>query len=105
MFNNLKRAGILALALTAGIGVLPAAAHAQEWRGDRYHDRDDRRDRDRDRHEWREHERHERRDWDRAYRDRSYLYFNYSPTPGYSYGYSSGYPAYGQRYYSNPNCR
>ena len=107
MLEKFKRAGVVGLFIAAGTVLLqPQSLSAAEWRDhDGYHDRD-RRDHDWDRRrdwrqqEWREHEWRERRDYDR-WRDRPYVYFNYTPRPNYYYGS----PYYYGNGYSDPyNC-
>jgi hypothetical protein len=112
MWNKLKRAGFLALVLSAGVAVFqPTAAKAADWHDRDHHDRREFRDRDY-RQDWRRDRdwRHDRdwrrdRDWDYRGRDRGYLYFNYSTAPNYYYAPAPSYP-YGSAYpYGvDPNC-
>lgn len=101
MWNKLKRAGILALTLSAGLAVFqPTAANAAERHDRDHHERREYRDRNY-RQDWRrDRDWHHDRNWDYRGRDRGYLYFNYStapnyyyaPAPSYSYPYGYAYP-------------
>ncbi|MBV8807211.1 MAG: hypothetical protein JO033_00935 [Acidobacteriaceae bacterium] len=102
----LKRVGLFSLVLAGALAVVsPNAAKAADWhdRGES-HERHDR-DRGRERRGWgrEDHDWHVRRDWDRGWRDRNYMYFNYAPTPRYyAPAYSSPY-YYGAPYSNYPS--
>ena len=106
MWNKLKRGGILALVLSAGLAVLqPTAANAADRHDRDHHDRREYRDRNY-RQDWRRDRdwRHDRdRNWDYRGRDRGYLYFNYSTAPNYYYSTPSYSYPYGYGY-TDPNC-